>query len=127
AGQIDAVLPAVNRLGELRGEEVRLILVVGRDGESCVIVSPTAQAAIGAHHRPGVAAVLATPQRSALRLLPVVGWHAVAGFDERVDAGRIAARDLRRDFPDGRFGEAMPAQPLPCGASVYRLEQSTAG
>jgi hypothetical protein len=128
AGQIDARLPAVDGLRELCGKEECLVLVVRRHGEARVVVRPAAQAAVGAHHRPVLAAVLAAPQRSALRFLTVVGQHAVAGFDERVDAVRVAARDLapkscRAVRLAGRVRRSRPA-PAPA-VSRSRRRRST--
>src|SRR5262245_9544500 len=132
AGQIDAGLTAVHGLGELRGDEERFVLVVRRYGEAGVVVRPAAQPAVGAHHRPVLAAVVAAPERSALRFLTVVGQHAVAGFDECIDAIRVAARNLRRNLPERRRRQAVwvaPGrrwrQPFPRRAAVNRLEEST--
>src|SRR5262249_20138498 len=61
-GQIDAGAPAVQRLGEFGGQEVRLVLVVGRDGEPRVVVRAAAEAAIGADELPVLAAVVAAPE-----------------------------------------------------------------
>ena len=126
ARQVDARLAAVERLREFRCEEVRLVLVVGRDREARVVVRATAKPPIGAHHLPVLAAVLAAPERSALRCSTVVGRHAVAGFDEGVDAIRIRARHLRRDLAERRAGESVFRQPRPRRAAVCRSKQPAA-
>jgi hypothetical protein len=126
ARQVDARLAAVERLGELGRQEVRLVLVVGRDREACVVVRAAAEPPVGAHHLPVVAAVLAAPQRSALRFLTVVGRHPVAGFDEGVDAVRIRARHLRRDLAERRAGQSAFGQSRPGRAAVGRSKQPAA-
>ncbi len=113
ADQIDRRLAAVDRLAELGGEKPRLVLVVGFDGEARVVMRAAAELAVAAHQFPVLAAVVAAPERPALRRLPVVRRQAVAGLDQRVDAVRIAARDLRRDFADRRVRQAVAGQPLP--------------
>ena len=112
-GQVDARLPAVDRLGELGREEERFVLVVGRHGEARS--SGAARAAGVAFSSLILAAVLAAPQRPALRLLAVVGQHAVAGFDQRIDAVRVAA-DRAEIFPSGDSGSPCASLPLRTGA-----------
>ena len=124
AFQIHARLAAVDRLGEFGGEEVPLAVVVGRDGEAGVVVRPPAQPSIRAHQIPVLASVVASPERAALRFLSLVRRHAVARFDERVDAVRVAPRDLRRDLADRRFRQTMFGEPFPGEALVSRAEKS---
>ena len=124
--EIDARLAAVDRLRELRREKVGLVLVVGLDGEARVVVRAAAQPAIGAHHLPGLAAVVAAPERSVLCLRAVRRRQVIAGLDERVDAVRVAARDLDRDLADRRLRQTVLGETLPGGAAVDRFEETAA-
>ena len=126
AGEIDAGFAAIDRLREFGREKVRLILVVGLDGEARVVVRAAAQPAIGADELPILAAVVAAPERAALRRRAVERGQAVAGLDERVHAIRIAARDLHRDFSDRRVRQAVARQSLPRRAAVGRFEEAAA-
>ena len=127
AGEIDARLAAVQRLGELGRQEVRLVFVVGLDGEARVVVRASSQAPIGADELPVLAAVVAAPERPALRRRAVGPRQAVAGLDQRVDAAGIAARDLRRDLSDGRLRQPVTVEPFPGESAVDRLVQAAAG
>ena len=89
-------LAAVERLGELRGQEVGLVLVVRLDREARVVMRPAAQAPVGADQLPVLAAIVAAPERAALRRRAIGARQAVAGLNQRIHAIRVAARDLRR-------------------------------
>ena len=95
AREIDARLSAVERLGEFRRQKVRLVLIVRLDREPRVVVRTAAQPSIRADQIPGLSAVVAAPERAALRRRAVRRRQPIAGLDQRVDAAGIAARDLR--------------------------------
>src|SRR5262249_30052832 len=90
---------AVDRMIERRAQEVRLVGIVRRDGDACVIRLPAREIAIEAHYTPIHAAVVGLPK------LTIVGrttvqWIAVTGFDQRVHAIGIRARDGESDLAD---------------------------
>src|SRR5439155_2663235 len=65
-------LASVERLGEFRRQKVGFVLVVGFNSEARVVVGAPAEPPIRAHELPVLAAIVAPPQRAALRLLAVV-------------------------------------------------------
>src|SRR5207237_4401828 len=52
--------------------------------------------------------------------------QVIAGLDERVDAVRVAARDLDRDLADRRLRQTALGETLPGGAAVDRFEETAA-
>ena len=126
--ELDAGLAAVERLGELRRQKVRLVFVVRLDREARVVVGASAQPAIRADQLPVVAAIVAAPQRSALGRRAVGGRQSVAGFDQRVDAVRSCSRaTCARDLAERRLRQAVTDEMFPGDAAVHRLEQAAAG
>ena len=121
---------AVGRDREGGGQEVRLVLVVGRDHDPRVVVRPAHGVAVAGDALPGAAAVGGAPH------LPVLGLAAVprnpvAGLKHRVDALRVRGRDRHRDLAHRQVGQpdavVGPIQLLPGVAAVARDVQAAAG
>ena len=121
---------AVGRGGERGGEEVRLVLVVGRDCDARIVVWASHGVAVARDEGPGASAVFGAPELAVFGLASLPG-DAVAGFEHGVDAVRVRARDCHRNLADRLLGQSDPVvravELRPGVAAVARDVQAAAG
>ena len=117
---------AVDRFAVRGVEIVRLVVVVGRHRHARVVRRAAENVAVCVDHPPVLAAVIGSPELSAIRFL-TFPRNAVASFDCRVDAIRIRMRGGRHHFADRLRRQPVPLELLPRRAAVARHEQPAAG
>ena len=105
---------AVDRLQHADLREPDDVFVSGVDRHRRVVPRALAQAARRADALPGLAPVVRSEQASLL------------GLDQRVDAPRVARRDLHADLAPRALGQAVALEPLPFVSTVARDPQSAA-
>ena len=111
--------PAVDRLHEGRGEEVRLIGIVGGDATLVVVAGAPAEVAVVAHELPGPAAVVRAPELTAFCRLSLPG-NTVPGLDQGIDAPRVGGRHADIDLSHGKARQAVALELRPGVAAVAR-------
>ena len=116
-------LPAIQRPAVRGRQEVRFVLVVGRDRHARVVGLPPGELTIIAHDLPLLAAVIRTPEDAAVGLLAVEG-DAVAGFDQRVDAVRVGTGDGEGVFAGDSGRQSVAGDLLPGGPAVGGLVEA---
>ena len=84
--------PSVRRHRERGGEEVGLVLVIGRDHDARVVVRPPHRVAVAGDERPRAAPVLRAPQLAVLGGL-AVPRNPVPRLQHRIDPLRVRWRD----------------------------------
>src|SRR5205823_11435406 len=90
-----------------------------------IIMSAPAHSAIVTNQLPVLAAIVRTPKLAAISFLPVVR-NAVAGFDKRIDAFWIRARNCESPLASHVRRQTVLRDLCPGGAFVVRNKETTA-